>query len=508
MTTAISRPYRVMLNKASVYPDCNPQVIKLFERAGHPAKVLCVALDYAKAQHTALMCNGLGDLLRGAFAVENTPAGAKQLLTEVRLCARQRKVRPEQIFFGGEDYPSFAENFLRRLRHEKFLVLRINAWEAKQQRSNFQASTDALDLLGIARCFLNRRGQPVEDLPVAYANLRIATRDRDQLVRSATATSNRIHTYVDRLLPGFLSEAKSGLTPLCEASLDLMSERFSPAEIRGRRRQVLGQWLARRGVSEPHAVAAKLKDLAQDPLSPAPEQTVLLQRTLRQLVGIYRGLQGSIHAMDRELAYWLARTPGALLTSIGGMGITLAAGWMAELGPPGQWRAVRRMCSYAGVVSKTKQTGGPEKEPVSGYVQQRCNKRLKNVVLQAVEKVRQYGPEDLCRAAEELEAHGSHTEFGMAKRLVRLAKYLVVTGTIYRPKALMNSDAPRADVALYYQQTWEKLLQKWKGKADLKDVFAPERPLGQWRKMARELYALELRLPAQRTVHPTSASTP
>ena len=387
-------------------------------------------------------------------------------------------------------------------------MLRVNAWEAKQQRSNFQASSDALDLLGIARCCLNRRGEPVRDLPVAYANLRIATRDRDQLVRSATATSNRIHTYVDRLLPGFLSEARSGLTPFCEASLDLMAQRFSPAELQRRPQGALGQWLARRAVSEPHAVAAQLKDLAKGALSPAPEQTVLLQRTLGQLVGIYRGLQGSIGTMDRELAYWLARTPGALLTSIGGIGITLAAGWMAELGPPQQWRALRRMCSYAGVVSKTKQTGGPEKEPVAGYVQQRCNKRLKNVVLQAVEKVRQLGPEDLRRTAQELEAHGSHTEFGMAKRLVRVAKYLVITGTIYRPKALMGTDTPKETLVLYYQQTWDKLVQKWKGKADLKDVFAPERPLGQWRKMAQELYALQLRLPVQRAAHTTSASAP
>jgi transposase len=497
-----------MSNKASIYPDGNPQIVKLFEQAGHPTKVLCVALDYAKAQHSALICNGLGDLLRGAFAVENTPAGAKQLLEEVRQCAKQKKVRPEQIFIGGEDYPSFAEHFLRHLRQAGFLVVRVNAWEAKKQRSNFQASTDQLDLLGIARCCLNRRGQPVVDLPVAYANLRIATRDRDKLVRSATAISNRVHTYVDRLFPGFLSETRSGLTPFCEASLDLMGERFSPAEMRRRPRSALGQWLARRGVSGPHAVAAQLKELAKGALPPAPEQTVLLQRTLSQLVGIYRGLQGSIGALDRELAYWLARTPGALLTSIGGIGITLAAGWMAELGPPPQWRAVRRVCSYAGVAPKTKQTGGPDKEPVTGYVQQRCNKRLKNVVLQAVEKVRQFGPEDLVRAAQELEANGSHTEFGMAKRLVRLAKYLVVTGTIYRPKTLMAADTAKEALVLYYHQTWDKLLQKWKGKADLKDVFAPEHPLGQWRKMAQELYALELRLPAQRATHAPSASTP
>ena len=489
-----------MPNKSNIYANCNPQLSKLFEVAVHPAKVACVALDYAKSQHTALMCNGLGDLLKGSFAVDNSPAGAERLLGQVRASAKQRKIRPEHVFFGGEDCPSYAENFVRHLRQEKFMVVRVNAWEAKKQRSNFQASNDSLDLLGIARCCLNRRGDPFEDLPVAYANLRIATRDREQLVRSATATSNRIHTYVDRLFPGFLSAAKSGLTPFCTASLDLMSEGFSPAELRRRPRAALAQWLARRGVEGSQAVSVQLKKLARDTLPPAPDQTVLLQRTLSQLIGLYRGLQGSVATLDRELAYWLARTPGALLTSIAGIGVTLAAGWTAELGPPQQWRAVRRLCSYAGVVPKTKQTGGPDKEPLTAHVQQRCNKRLKNVVLQAVEKVRLFGPEDLRRTAQELEAHGSHTEFGMAKRLVRLAKYLVTTGTIYRPKALLDPDTPKEKLVLYYQDAWAKLLVKWKGKADLKDVFAPDQPLGQWRHMAKELYALELRLPHQRAV--------
>lgn len=497
-----------MSTKANIYPDCNPQVRKLFEQAGHPAKVLCVALDYAKAQHSVLICNGLGDRLKGAFAVDNTAAGAAQLVRQVRQCAKQRKIRLEQVFFGGEDYPSFAENFLRQLRQEKFLVVRVNAWEAKQQRSNFAASSDSLDLLGIARCCLNRRGEPVRDLPAAYANLRIATRDRDQRVRDSTAITNRIHSYVDRLFPGFLTAGKSGIAPLSEASLDLMIERFSPAELSRRPRKTLAQWLGRRGLEEPQKVAAQLKELAKTTLGPAPEQTVLLQRTLSQRVGLYRGLQASVAMLDRELAYWLARTPGALLTSIGGIGVTLAAGWTAELGPPQQWRAVRRICSYAGVIPKSKQTGGPDKEPLTGHVQQRCNKRLKNVVLQAVEKVRQYGPEDLRHSAQELEARGAHTQFAMAKRLVRLAKHLVTTGTIYRPKALLDPDTPKAALAAYYQALWDKLLLKWKGKGDLKDVFAPSQPLGQWRDMAKELYALEMRLPQQRAARGPGALTP
>jgi transposase len=156
-------------------------------------------------------------------------------------------------------------------------------------------------------------------------------------------------------------------------------------------------------------VAAQLQDFAKTALMPAPEQTALLQRSLGHLVRLYRDLQESIGGLDRELAYWLARTPGALLTTISGIGVTLAAGWMAELGPPNQWRPLRRMSAYAGVVPRTKQSGGPDKAPQTGHVQQRCNKRFKNVVLLVVGKVQQFGPEDLRRDAEKLQAQGSHT---------------------------------------------------------------------------------------------------
>jgi hypothetical protein len=74
------------------------------------------------------------------------------------------------------------------------------------------------------------------------------------------------------------------------------------------------------------------------------------------------------------------------------------------------------------------------------------------------EKIRQFGPEELRQAAQELENRGAHTEFAMAKRLVRLCKYLAVTGTIYRPKLLLDPATSKDTLATYYQATWEKLL--------------------------------------------------
>ena len=129
-----------MPNRSTIYSRCNPQLLKLFEEARHPAKVLCVALDYAKAQHTALICNGRGDLLKPSFAVENTLQGVTQLLAEVRACAKQKKIRPEHVFFGGEDYPSYAENFLHNLRQEKFLWW----YESMPGKPNSNATTSRL----------------------------------------------------------------------------------------------------------------------------------------------------------------------------------------------------------------------------------------------------------------------------------------------------------------------------------------------------------------------------
>jgi transposase len=496
-----------MSSKSSIYPQGNPQLLNLFERAGHPVKVMCVAMDYAKAQHTILICNGLGERLKPDFAVDNTAAGATQLLSQVRACAKKKKIRSEHVFFGGEDRPSFAENFVRALIQEKFLVVQVNAWEAKQQRDNFQASSDSLDVLGIARCCLKRNVRSIQERPEAYPNLEMATRERDTLVRMRTAISNRIHSHIDRLFPCFLSPTKSPLEPFGKVSLEMMAEdRFSPAQLSGRSLQSLTQWLERRGIEQPRVKAIALKQLAKDVLGPAPEQTVTRQRILAQLVGIYGDLDQSIGTLDREIAHWLAKTPGAWLTSIPGFGITLASGWMAELGPPSQWRAVRRLCSYSGVVPKSKQTGGPDKEAVVGAVQPRCNKRLKNVVLQAAEKVLQWGPDDFRQTAQELEARGAHTRFAIAKRLVRLAKYLVQNQSVYRPKALMDPETPKAALAAHYRSVWDKLLPKWKQKADLAEVFAPANPLGQWRKMVQELYALELRLPKQNAGHKASVS--
>lgn len=233
----------------SVYRNQNALVRAVFERAGDARKVLCVALDYAKRKHVALICDGHGDVLKASFPVENNAAGIAHLIKEVSATARRRKIPKDQIFLGGEDEAAYIANFTEALR----------------------ASTDTLDLLGTAKTLLSRRARITGDASssaAAYHHLREITRCRRTLVRQQTAASNRIHALADQLFPGFLNGSKSALTPFSDASLELMKERFSAPEIARRKVTNLANLLRRHRVQHPDETAAQIIQLAREALPP------------------------------------------------------------------------------------------------------------------------------------------------------------------------------------------------------------------------------------------------
>ena len=142
----------------SIYPNQNVLLKQIFDRV--PArKILCVALDLAKEKHMALCCDGNGEILKDPFPVHNSTQGVEFLCEQALASARRRKISKCNIFFGGEDEASYVANFTAALRAREFLVLRVNAYDAKESRQNRIASTDLLDLLGIAHTLLSRRAQ-------------------------------------------------------------------------------------------------------------------------------------------------------------------------------------------------------------------------------------------------------------------------------------------------------------------------------------------------------------
>jgi len=216
------------MKKRTIFPYQSQELNTIFEEAGNNAKVMCIPIDYAKNEHVVMFCNGHGNILRKPFPIKNSPKGIEYLTQQVLSSCRHRGIDPKYAFFGGEDVGSYAQNFINTLRCGGWIVAGVNAHDAKKQRANAQASTDVLDLMGIASMLLNRRATCSPAQTGIYRNLRGLTRHRKKLVDMSTEEKNRIYTVVDQIFPGFLDEKNTGISPFSNSSLSLMADRFSP----------------------------------------------------------------------------------------------------------------------------------------------------------------------------------------------------------------------------------------------------------------------------------------
>ena len=482
------------MKKRSIFPYQSQELNTLFEEAGNNSKVMCIPIDYAKKDHVVMFCNGNGNILRKPFPVKNSPEGFEYLTQQVLNSCQQRGINPKYAFFGGEDVGSYAQNFINTLRSGGWTVAGVNAHDAKKQRANAQASNDNLDLMGIASMLLNRRANCSPAQTGIYLNLRGLTRHRKKFVDMSTEEKNRIHTVVDQMFPGFLNEKNVGIAPFSQGSLYLMEERFSPVQIRRRKREKLIETLRRYGTVKPEVAADKLQDYAIRVLNAPSEYLSTLQISLTQHIKLFKCLQDSIEQLEKEMALWLAQTQGAFLTTLRGIGIVLASGTTAEIGNPTKQGPVANLVSYSGIIPRSKQSGGPEGKIRTGKVAKRSNRILKNYVVQSANHIGLHGPEDLMADYKRREDSDQHADFGIVRRYIRISMCLMRTSQIYIPKRLRAKGINLEERAGYFLMIWPALRNKWAKLGALEVAFSNDNPLGRWRNMVQELYEIKLKI--------------
>lgn len=477
---------------SSIFTRSNPAIEKVFAEAGSPGKVMCIPMDYAKKSHAALACNGDGMKLKKAFNVHNTPEGVQYVLKIADGLCRKHHIEPEHVIFAGEDCGGFCFNFVHALASKGRLIVGLNAREAAEERENQIASTDKLDLLGIASLVIHKkRGRTIGAEHGSAAVLRRLTHHRNSLVKSRSASAHRTHHLVSQLLPGFLDEDQSGISPFSQASLWLMSERFSPKQIHARPSNVLLRKFRSLQVHEPQATVRKLKELSESVLPPPPSLCECLQTCLSNEAEAYRALDSCVSRLTLDIARRLAPTPGAMLTTVPGVNIVTGSGVYAELGDPARRQPIHRMTSFAGIVDRLKQTGGPDKAARSLGRSRRGNKDVKKLIVDSAIKMGQFGHPEIKSEYSRRDSAGQDVRFTMGRRMLRIYLRLIDHCDFFLPPSLLknpNRDALRE----YYQQAWTKTLIKWRNAGAIREAFAPGTPLEEWRCMLNELYGLDL----------------
>jgi transposase len=482
----------------SIFRKRNPDVEALFEKAGLATKVMCVAFDYAKKIHTAVVCDGSGRQLRGVFNVENNRAGLDYLLGIVASLCRKHKIKHEHVFYGGEDCGAYAFNFIHALVSRGFLVVGINTKQAKDERENSKASTDLIDTVGVAGMMIKMKGRTIGEATEDVHGLKRLRRQRGAILKAHSASAHRTYRIVDELFPGFLAQESSGITPFSRASLWLMEERFSAAEVHARQKPALVRKLREFSLGDPEGVALKLKVLAEIALPPSEAMIPALQRSLAEELSIYRLTSASLHGMDSDIAKQLARTPGAMLTTMPGLGLRWAPALYAELGDPIRRRNVHSMAALGGLVPRLKQSGGPNKPAVIGHRTKGCSSFLKQILISGAVSLSQYGHPEIREAYQLDKAMGRDARTRMAQHLLRVSLHMIDHQTFYLPPSL-HQGGTREQIRDYYVKMWPKVLVKWRDRGAILEAVAEGAPLRQWRDMVQELYDIELSIKSPQT---------
>lgn len=488
----------------SIYQRQSPEIAQLFDQVA-PKKILIVPIDFANEKHLALCCNGNGDQLLKPFTVHNNQAGLDFLLERIKTTCQRHGIDPKHVMIGGEDCPPYALNLLWALhRQTDALVVRVNAWKAKRQRENLQASNDRLDLLGIAKTMINRDAYMVfhEDSDLQqeikhYDAMREIGRSRDALVKTKTAISNRIHKVVKVLFPGFLEESgKNPVSPFTLTSLALMDRAdFHSAAYAKKSPASLAKLLGRYRITDPAQSAIDLIERAKAVLPCAPHAIAYHQKCLRALVATYRKIDSLDKELEHQEAIHLAHTPAAFLTSRQGIGILTAAAIAGEQGHSDLLGPLRHMSSYAGIVPGIEQSGGEDKPARTTKVKPRCNRRLKNHLVGAINRMgNRVGRSEFRDQYNRLNANGQHADFILARRFLLTAKAIMTNRTIYLPQHLRGRRFTRDSLFEYLQVEWPKMRLKWRQAKALDQAFREDAPLGIWRKTIEEVYLIDLPL--------------
>lgn len=479
------------MKKRNLYGARSQAVRECLDRAGGPDKVLVVPMDLAKKEHTAVVCLGDGECLCKAFAVRNSPEGADHLVGRIDGLRRQRSIARENVLIGGEDPAQYTFNFIHRIRLDGFAFLRVNAAEASRLRNNSRAVSDVLALDGIGQALIQQRGRMLGTFDSLYCSLKSAARDRRRLVCEETAWKNRIHRSVEILFPGFLDREQSGIVPFCCASLALMAEEFSCLKIKRCRLDTLVRQLHRHGIQRPEAAAGKLKALADQVLAPPPALIPSEAAGLGTKVRMLQAVGEAIDMEERQMARCLVQTPGFYATSIPGIGVVLAAHIMAEYGCPDRWPDADNMASYAGIVPRQHQTGGPGSPPRVGRLPLDANHIAKDYLLQAAHHAGTTGQHRLQQHYRRVEERDGKSRLSTAKLLVRVLRRMVLTETVYLPLEILHPGLPLAQghVAAYYQEVTARLEDKWKP-YDLSGIDPQANRLHQWKETLSDIAQL------------------
>ena len=314
---------------------------------------ISVGMDVAKVLHWACAMDEGGRICldRG---VENTPAGIASFMADLRALATERGGEP---VIGLDVVGSFAHFLEASLLVEGFRLVHapgIAVNRAGQGFAGGERKSDPRDARTIADLVRTRDLRPILPDDETVVALRLKVGRRRDLTEEQTRRLNRLRGLLGGLHPGL----ERDLDVTCKGPLALLTRYVTPAEIRqAGKRRIMAHLAKTPHLHGPEALAERALAAARAQTLAVPGEAAMA-KLVRELAAEALDTRTKIARLDHDLAALLALHPdGALIRSLPGMGVVLAAEFIACVGDIRRFPSADALASAAGLAPVIRQSG-------------------------------------------------------------------------------------------------------------------------------------------------------
>jgi transposase len=403
-----------------------------------------VGLDVSQAEAVACVLLGDGREPVPRWSLPNSPTGAAALVDRLAAIAEQHQVAELEIGLEATSlywwHLACALQQAPRLAPYRPRVYALNPKLVHDFRRHYGTlpKTDRADAFVIAeRVRFGRQLPPPFQVDVRYAPLQRLTRFRVHLAQTLAREKSYFLTFLVLKFSGF-GQLQPFTDPFGATSCAVL-EQFTTEELAQADLAALAAYLDGQGrgrFKDPGALAATLQRAARDSFRLDQVLDEPLTLVLGTTMATIRTLQAQLKAVDATIAREL-RAVSQTLTSVPGLGPVWTAGLVAEIGDIHRFATDAALAQYAGLVWKTRESGGFQAEDTP--LAKTGNTYLRYYLVEAANSVRVHCPEYTAYYQAKLAQSPKHAHKRAlvltARKLVRLVDALLRTDTLYRPPA-------------------------------------------------------------------------
>jgi transposase len=274
------------------------------------------------------------------------------------LVADLRRLPSGEITIGLDVMGSFAAFLQAVLLAEGFCLVHVPGIAVNRARVGFaggETKSDPRDARVIAEQVRTRPDlRAIRTDDETTIALRLLVGRRRDLTQDQTRRLSRLHQLLASIHPGL----EHALDLTTKAPLVLLTRFVTPREIAGTGRSKIVKYLRKTpGLREPERLAETALACARAQRIVVPGEATVAA-LVRELASEALAVRDRLASLDKELEAMVNRHPdGALIRSLPGMGVVLAAQFIAAAGDIARFRSPDALAAAAGLAPVLRQSG-------------------------------------------------------------------------------------------------------------------------------------------------------